>query len=110
MKKVRKQVNYSPPALATKRDTNAIQQHVRSLENTVNSLGNKVDSLQEDVDEVKGTVRKLDVKFDKLFGNLDWFTGKYTKLDQEQKLLSNKVLEHTDQLDTIGQKLGIAQS
>lgn len=53
---------------------------------------------------------QMNSRFDKLDKKLDWFTGKYTKLDGEQTLLANKVSEHTDDLETIKQKLGIATS
>lgn len=52
----------------------------------------------------------MNKRFDKVDGKLDWFTGKYTKLEDEQTLLSNKVSEHTDDLETIKQKLTIATS
>lgn len=57
--------------------------------------------------EVNNLVRELHKKFDNLFEKIDWFAGKYTKLEEEQKLLSGRVSEHTDSLEKINQKLGI---
>lgn len=56
--------------------------------------------LEEKLDPIKKKLQNVDEK-------LDWLIGEYKKFDEEQKLLSNKTSEHTDNLELINAKLGI---
>lgn len=61
-------------------------------------------------DDVKTVDKKIDVldkKFDKLFERLDWFTGKYTQFEEEQKLLSGKTAEFEERMEKIEERVGI---
>ena len=49
----------------------------------------------------------INKRFDKLMQKLDWFTGKYTKFDEEQNLISSRVADHSDRLEVVEKKLGI---
>lgn len=61
-------------------------------------------------DEKFGQVEEKLKKLDWVLEKLDWLIGKYNSHDEEHTLLNNKVSEHTDDLETIKQKLGIASS
>lgn len=57
--------------------------------------------------EFDDAMQKIDKKFDVVIEKLDGIAGEFKKFDEEQTLLSNKVSEHTDNLDSINEKLGI---
>jgi hypothetical protein len=56
--------------------------------------------LEEKLTPINRKLKTVDEK-------LDWLIGEYKKFDEEQKLLSNRVSEHTDNLELINTKLGI---
>ena len=58
-------------------------------------------------EEIERRFSELNEKFDKLFVKLDWFMGKYTKLEEEQTLQSGKLSEITDRLKAVEQKVGV---
>lgn len=67
----------------------------------------KFEEVDQKFEGVNRLINELHKKFDKLFENIDWFIGKYSKFEQEQQLLSERVSKHTDNLEEINQKLGI---
>lgn len=60
----------------------------------------------EVIEKIHEKLNKLD-KLDKLSEQMDWLIGKYEAHDQEHELLNYRVSEHSDNLETINQKLGI---
>ncbi len=52
-------------------------------------------------------LKPLHDEFDQLFKKLDWFTGRYEKLEKEQILQSEKVSELEERVETVEQKVGI---
>lgn len=62
---------------------------------------------KEELKSVENKINELHAKFDTLYEKLDWFLGKYTKLDEEQKLISAKVGDHDDRIEIIEKKIGI---
>jgi hypothetical protein len=57
--------------------------------------------------EAIGNIMEKLKKLDKIADQLDWFFGKYKKLDEEQTLLSKKVSDHDDRIEKAEKKLGI---
>lgn len=54
-------------------------------------------------EDLRSELHKLDEK-------LDWLMGKYKDLDEEHILITGRLSENTDRLETIEQRLGIAVS
>ena len=46
-------------------------------------------------------------KLDKMSDQLDWFCGKYTKLGEEQTIISGKIIDHGERIETLEKKAGI---
>lgn len=78
----------------------------RKLRQFEGRLDWKIEDTIENTLETK--TKSLHDKFDELFKRLDWFTGKYDKLDKEQILLSGKVSQTDDRLEKVEKHVGIA--
>ncbi|KKT39058.1 MAG: hypothetical protein UW22_C0002G0034 [Candidatus Gottesmanbacteria bacterium GW2011_GWB1_44_11c] len=64
----------------------------------------------EELKEIENKIDGLHNKFDILFEKLDWFTGKYTKLEEEQTIIGSKVVDHGERIETMEKKVGIYAS
>jgi len=64
------------------------------------------EEFREAMDKILEKLKKLD-KMDKVADQLDWFCGKYTKLEEEQTIISGKVIDHGERIETLEKKVGI---
>lgn len=65
------------------------------------------DYFDEKMNQVDEKFNQMDKKADQVIEKLDWLMGKYKAHDEEHILLTNRVSEHTDQLEVINAKLRI---
>lgn len=49
--------------------------------------------------------KKMNVKIDKSQEHVDWFIGKYTKLDEEHDVIANQVSKHSDRIENLETKV-----
>lgn len=49
-------------------------------------------------------------KLDKIADKLDWFTGKYTKFEEEQAVMGESIIDHGERIEKLEKKVGIYAS
>ena len=65
------------------------------------------DHFDEKMNRVDEKFNTVDKKIDQVIEKLDWLMGKHKAHEEEHILLTNKVAEHSDNLELINAKLGI---
>lgn len=68
----------------------------------IEKLRIRMDSKFADVDgkfeEVDSNFTKIDNKLDRVLIQLDSLAGQFKKFDEEREMMSDKIVEHTDQI------------
>ncbi len=67
----------------------------------------KAFATKDDLQEVKKKIEGLDNKVTGLDEKMDWLVGKYKGHDEEHILITGRLSENTDRLETVEQRLGI---
>lgn len=75
------------------------------VKNEVEKLRVRMDSKFADVDEqlieLKEGIMGTDNKLDRVLTQLDSIAGQFKKFDEERELMSDKIKEHTDQIESL---------
>lgn len=53
------------------------------------------------------TMKRIDTKLDWIMEKLDWLVGKYKGHDEEHILITGRLSDHSDRLETIEERMGI---
>lgn len=67
----------------------------------VEKLRIRMDSKFADVQETLEELKENDKKIDKVLEQLDSIAGQFKKFDEERELMSDKISEHTDQIESL---------
>lgn len=75
------------------------------VRNEVEKLRIRMDSKFADVDEtlseLKEGITGNDSKLDRVLTHLDSLAGQFKKFDEEREMMSDKIKEHTDQIEDL---------
>ncbi len=75
------------------------------VRNEVEKLRIRMDSKFADVDEtlseLKEGIAGNDSKLDRVLTHLDSLAGQFKKFDEEREMMSDKIREHTDQIEDL---------
>lgn len=86
-------------ALKTKAVTeNFVKNEVEKLRIRMDS---KFSDVQETLDKHKDQFVKVNDKLDLVLNQLDSIAGQFKKFDEERELMSDKIREHSDQIEDI---------
>lgn len=64
-------------------------------------MNSKFFDVNEKLEEHDLKFEKIDTKLDKVLTQLDSIAGQFKKFDEERELMSDKIKEHTDQIEQL---------
>ncbi len=76
-------------------------QKLSEIEKLRISMDSKFADVDEKFEEVDKNFKKIDNKLDTVLNQLDSIVGQFKKFDEERVLISDKVKEHTDDIEEL---------
>lgn len=64
-------------------------------------MDSKFADVNEKLEDHDLKFEKIDTKLDKVLTQLDSIAGQFKKFDEERELMSDKISEHTDQIESL---------
>ncbi len=79
------------------------------VNSTINDILLKFQLMQAEIREMQSDIAKLKIRMDKFYDLIDSVMGDFKKFGEEQDILSYRVIDHTDKLEKLEEKVfGVA--
>ncbi len=84
-----------------------LDEKLSPIKQRLDQIESRLEKIDEKFERVDERLGKIEKRLDWVAEKIDWIYGKYQGHDQEHTLISDKLAEHSDQLERIKDTLGI---